>query len=145
VLENPRHIVVRLALTYGHSPRGNHSFNEDLKASWRAGKSVKLFFDEYRCVIPAPVVARAIWELAARGSGGIYHLAGSERLSRLEIGKLVAARCPELNPQIEATSSRDYQGPPRPADVSLNCAKIQRLLSFPLPAFSHWGDEENLL
>jgi len=33
---------------------------------------------------------------------------------------------------------RDYKGPPRSPDTSLDCAKIQKLLSFPLPRFSEW-------
>jgi dTDP-4-dehydrorhamnose reductase len=143
VLKNSLHVVLRAALNCGASPSGSHSFNEEIQAAWRAGKSVKLFCDEFRSVIPASVTARAVWELAPRIPGGIYHLAGSERLSRWEIGRRLAARCPQLNPRVESCSARDYQGPPRPADVSLNCAKIQRLLSFPLPAFSQWREEEN--
>jgi hypothetical protein len=54
------------------------------------------------------------------------------------MGRLVAARWPELNPQIAAESRRDYRGPPRPPDSSLNCARIKRLLSFPLPGLSEW-------
>ena len=64
------------------------------------------------------------------------HLAGSERLSRAEIGRVVAARHPELEARIEDCSRRECSGPPRPADVSLNCGRVQALLSFPLPAFS---------
>jgi dTDP-4-dehydrorhamnose reductase len=143
VLKNGRHTVLRAALNYGFSPGGHQSFNEELQAAWRAGKSVKLFFDEFRCVIPAAITARAVWDVASNGAGGIYHLAGSERLSRLQIGRWVAARCPELDPRIESCSLRDYHGPPRPADVSLNCGKIQRLLSFRLPAFSQWQGDEN--
>jgi len=136
ILRNLRHTVVRVGLNSGQSPTGGRSFNEEMAAIWRAGKSVKLFHDEYRCPIPAAVTARAVWELVAAGCVGIYHLAGSERLSRLEIGRIVAARCPGLETRIEAASRGDYHGPPRPADVSLNCQKLQRLLTFPLPAFS---------
>jgi dTDP-4-dehydrorhamnose reductase len=35
-------------------------------------------------------------------------------------------------------SLKDYRGAPRSPDTSLNCAKIQKLLSFPLPAFTEW-------
>ncbi len=143
LLKNARHVVLRAALNYGFSPGNHHSFNEELTAAWRAGKSVKLFFDEFRSVIPAAITARAVWELASNAAGGIYHLAGNQRLSRLAIGQLIATRHRELNPRIEPSSSRDFPGAPRPADVSLNCGKIQRLLSFPLPGFSEWWGEEN--
>ena len=135
ILRNPRHTVVRVGLNSGQSLNGRRSFNEEMAAIWRAGGSVKLFNDEFRCPIPAAVTARAVWELAGMGSAGIYHLAGSERLSRVEIGRIVAAHYPGLEARIEVASRRDYQGPPRPADVSLNSVKLQRLLSFKLPAF----------
>ena len=136
ILRNRRHIVLRAGLNSGTSLSGRRSFNEEMAAIWRAGGSVKLFSDEFRCPIPAAATARAVWELARPGCAGLYHLAGSERLSRVEIGRVVAARHPELAARIEAASRRDYRGPPRPADASLNCGKVQALLSFPLPAFS---------
>ncbi len=136
VLKNPRHTVLRIGLNSGASPSGRRSFNEELAAIWRAGGTAKLFHDEFRCPIPAAETARAVWELAARECAGLFHLAGRERLSRVEIGRIVAAKLPGLEARIEVCSLRDYQGPPRASDVSMNCAKAQSLLSFPLPAFS---------
>jgi dTDP-4-dehydrorhamnose reductase len=136
ILRNRRNIVLRCGLNSGASPSGRGSFNEEMAAVWRAGGSVKLFVDEFRCPLPAAVTARAVWELARPGCAGLCHLAGSERLSRVEIGRVVAARHPELGARIEIGSRREYGGPPRPADVSLNCGKAQALLSFLLPAFS---------
>ncbi|HZM02158.1 MAG TPA: NAD(P)-dependent oxidoreductase [Candidatus Saccharimonadales bacterium] len=141
VLTNPRHTVIRTSLNSGISPRGNSGFNEQLQISWRKGETLKLFFDEFRCPISAAVTARAVWELARQNRAGLYHLAGSERLSRVDIGNLAAARHPELNPRIEPCSLREYRGAPRPADTSLNCAKVQKLLSFPLPGLTQYLHE----
>jgi dTDP-4-dehydrorhamnose reductase len=138
VSKNPRHTIVRCALVAGTSPNGNHSFNEGLRAEWKAGKTTKLFQDEYRTPIAAPIVARAIWKMARRNLTGLFHLAGAEKFSRVQLGELVAARHPELFPRIEPSSSREYQGPPRPADASLNCAKLQNLLSFKLAGLNEW-------
>jgi len=138
VLRNPRHAVVRTSLNSGASPSGRSAYNEQLRALWAEGKSIKLFHDEYRSPISAAVTARAVWEMAARPQGGIWHLAGAERLSRLHIGHLLAARHPELAVHIESCSLRDYEGAPRPADTSLNCAKLQQRLSFPLPCLTAW-------
>ena len=132
VMANPLHTIVRTSLTAGKSPNGNRGIEEQLRLHWARGDTVKLFADEYRCPIPAEVTARAIWELALAKRPGIYHLAGSERMSRLEIGQLIAAKHPELNPKIEPYSLRDHDGPPRAADTSLDCGKLQQLLSFPL-------------
>jgi len=138
VLANPKHTVVRLSLNGGVSPTGDRAFNEEMRRAWEAGKTLKLFVDEFRSPLPAIVTARAIWELAAQCKPGLYHLAGSERLSRWQMGQLIAARWPRLNPRLEPASRKDYSGAPRPPDTSLNCAKIQRLLSFPLPGLSEW-------
>ena len=138
VLANPRHTVVRISLNGGTSLTGDRGFNEEMRRAWHAGRMLNLFTDEYRCPMAAVVTARAIWELAARNKPGLYHLAGSERLSRWEIGQLIAARWPQLNPRVEPSSRNDYVGPPRPGDTSLNCAKLQKQLSFRLPGLGEW-------
>lgn len=138
VLGNPKHTVIRTSLNCGSSPTGDRGLDEQLCQAWKAGKVLRLFTDEFRCPIPAEVTARAVWELAARKEPGLFHLAGSEKLSRWQIGQLIAPRCPELNPKLEPASATEYPGPPRPADTSLNCDKIQKLLSFPLPGLSQW-------
>jgi dTDP-4-dehydrorhamnose reductase len=138
VLANPRHTVIRTSLNGGTSLTGDRGFNEQMRRAWQAGQTLKLFTDEFRCPLPAVVTARAVWELVSQNQPGLYHLAGSERLSRWEIGKLIAARWPQLNPRIEPASAKDCPEMPRPADTSLNCSKAQRLLSFPLPSLSEW-------
>jgi len=138
VLKNPRHIVVRTSLNSGSSPKGDTAYNEQLRDGWMRGRTLQLFFDEFRCPIPAAVTARATWELAGLDSGGMFHLAGSERLSRAQIGDLAAARHPELEARMKRCSLREYVGAQRPADTSLNCAKIQKRLSFALPGLTQW-------
>jgi dTDP-4-dehydrorhamnose reductase len=138
VRSHPRHLILRAALNAGPSPTGDRAFDEQMRLAWRAGRAVNLFTDEFRCPIPAAVTARSVWELVAKNQTGTFHLGGAERLSRHEIGELVAARYPELKPQIIPGSLKEYRGAPRPPDVSLNCAKVQAALSFPLPKFSEW-------
>lgn len=138
VLANPRHAVVRAALNLGRSASGNRAFNEQMRAALTAGRTLSLFTDEFRSPIATPVVARAVWELARQDVGGLFLLGGAERVSRWEIGRALLARWGELRGAIQPASIRDYQGPPRPADLSLNCRKTQSLLSFPLPGFHEW-------
>jgi len=138
VLANPNHTIIRTSLNGGTSPSGNRGFNEQMRRAWQAGQPLRLFTDEFRSPIPAEVTARAIWELAALNKPGLYHVAGSERLSRWKIGQLLAARWPELQPKIAPGSLKDYAGAPRAPDTSLNCAKAQKLLSFRLPGLTEW-------
>jgi len=139
ILANPRHTIIRTSLNGGISLTGDRGFNEQLTNAWRAGKTLTLFTDEFRCPIPSSVTARAVWELArSEHQPGVYHVAGSERLSRWQIGQLLAARWPQLNPKIVSGSAANYPGAPRSLNTSLNCSKIQRLLSFSLPGLTDW-------
>jgi dTDP-4-dehydrorhamnose reductase len=103
-----------------------------------ATQTLTLFTDEFHCPIPTAVTARAVWELANLNRPGLYHLAGAERLSRWEIGQLLVARWPRFHAQVHSGSLKGFTGGPRVPDASLNCAKLQALLSFPLPKFSEW-------
>ena len=138
VLRHRGHTVVRTSLNGGISPTGDRGFNEELRRAWQNGRALNLLTDEFRCPLPACITARAVWELVARGATGLFHLAGRERLSRWEIGERLAARWPHLQPKLTRGSLRDYQGPPRSPDTSLDCAKVQRLLPFPLPGLTDW-------
>lgn len=139
VLRNPRHLVIRTSINGGVSPSGSRAFNEQLRRSMQqAGQGMKLFTDEFRNPVPAVETARAVWELAQKNCAGIYHVAGAKKLSRLQIGELLVKRWPEVAAKIEAGSARDFPGPPRALDTSLNISKVQKVLSKPLPGLDEW-------
>jgi dTDP-4-dehydrorhamnose reductase len=138
VLKNPRHLVVRTSLNVGISRAGNRGFNEQLRLAGQAGREMKLFTDEFRCPIFAGETARAVWELADKNQTGLFHVAGAERLSRWQIGQLLAARWPQLHPKIAPDLAKNHPGPPRALDTSLNIAKVQKILSEPLPGLTEW-------
>ncbi|MGH7975122.1 MAG: SDR family oxidoreductase [Limisphaerales bacterium] len=138
VLKNPRHLIVRTSINGGVSRAGNRSFNEQLRLSLRNGKPMKLFTDEFRSPIPAIETAHAVWELANKNCAGIFHVAGAEKLSRWQIGQLLVKRWPEIKTKIESGSAKDFPGPPRALDVSLDISKVQKVLSKPLPGLAEW-------
>jgi dTDP-4-dehydrorhamnose reductase len=143
VLQNPGHTVVRIVLTAGMSESGDRSFVEDMCRAAKAGKDVTLYADEFRCPLPAGVIARAVWELVDRRQTGLYHLGGSERLSRWEIGEILLPWYQELTGRLMKGSARHHVGSPRPSDLSLRCDKIQSLLSFRIPGFREWLTERS--
>jgi dTDP-4-dehydrorhamnose reductase len=138
ILKNPRHLVIRMSLNGGVSRAGNRGFNEQLRRSLQAGQGMTLFIDEFRCPIPAVETARAVWELAEKNCAGLYHVAGAEKMSRLEIGRLLLKRWPEIKTQIRSGPAKDFPGPPRALDTSLDVSKVQKVLSRPLPGLSKW-------
>lgn len=138
VLQNSNHTVVRIVLTAGTSRQGDRSFVEVMCRGARSGKILPLYSDEFRCPLPAGAIARAIWELAGLNAPGLYHLGGRERVSRWEIGQALLPWYPELQGRMSDVSARNHVGAPRPADLSLNCEKIQARLSFLIPGFRTW-------
>lgn len=139
VLKNPRHLVVRTSINGGRSLSGNRAFNEQLRRSLQqAGQGMKLFTDEFRCPIPAAETARVVWELVSQNCAGLYHVAGAEKLSRLQIGELLVKRWPEVTAKIESGSAKDFLGPTRALDTSFDVSKVQKILSVPLPGLGEW-------
>jgi dTDP-4-dehydrorhamnose reductase len=138
VMKNPRHLVVRTSLNAGVSRAGNRGFNEQLRLALQTGPGMTLFTDEFRCPLPAVETARAVWELAGKGCAGLFHVAGAERLSRWQIGQLLIQRWPDLEAKIRPGSAKDFPGPPRAPDTSLNISKVQKILSRPLPGLGAW-------
>jgi len=138
VLKNPGHLVVRTSLNYGASRAGNRSFNEQLRLALQTGQGMTLFTDEFRSPIPAVETARAVWELAGKKCAGIYHVAGAEKLSRWRIGQLLVKRWPEIKSKLEPGSAKDFSGPSRALDTSLDISKAQNVLSAPLPGLTDW-------
>jgi dTDP-4-dehydrorhamnose reductase len=138
VLRNPRHLVVRTSLNGGVSRTGNRGFNEQFRRSLQTTAGMKLFTDEFRCPIPAVETARAVWDLADKNCSGLFHVAGAEKLSRWQMGQLLVPRWPEIKMKIESGSAKDFPGPPRALDTSLNIAKVQKVLSAPLPGLGAW-------
>jgi dTDP-4-dehydrorhamnose reductase len=139
VLKNPRHLVVRTSINSGVSPSGNRAFNEQLHRSLQqAGQGMTLFTDEFRCPIPAVETARAVWELAGKNCAGLYNIAGAEKLSRFQIGELLIRLWPDVTTEIKSGLAKEFQGPARALDTSLDVSKVQNVLSKPLPRFSEW-------
>ncbi|MGH7941697.1 MAG: SDR family oxidoreductase [Limisphaerales bacterium] len=138
VLKNPGHLVLRTSINGGISAAGGRGFNEQLRRALESGRGMTLFTDEFRSPLFAGETARAVWELAERACAGIIHVAGAEKLSRLQIGQLLLKRWPNIKAAIKPGSARDFPGPPRALDASLDVSKAQKLLAKPLPGLTDW-------
>lgn len=139
VLKNPRHLVIRTSINGGVSPAGDRAFNEQLRHTLAAaGSGMTLFTDEFRNPIPAIETARAVWDLVEKNCAGLYHVAGAEKLSRWQIGQLLVKRWPEIKTKIASGSAKNFPGPPRALDTSLDISKVQKVLSKPLPGLGEW-------
>lgn len=121
------HLVARVALMVGPARGSGQSYFDQLLANLRAGQPVSLFQDEWRGMISYADAAEALLLLARGSATGLVHLAGP-RLSRLEMGRLLAAQLgvPEL---VSAGQRSDYPSPePRPRDLTMTSGRWNELL-----------------
>jgi dTDP-4-dehydrorhamnose reductase len=80
-------VTIRAPLLMGDSPTAKRSTHERLFADWMAGKTEKLYTDEFRQPCTAENLAEVIVELCERDDvRGLFHWAGAELLSRHALG-----------------------------------------------------------
>lgn len=83
--------VLRLPLVNGNSPGGQRSLHERLFAAWSSGETPLLFEDEIRQPALASDIGDVCIELCERPDlRGTHHWAGSEPLSRADMGRKLA-------------------------------------------------------
>ncbi|TDC46474.1 NAD-dependent epimerase/dehydratase family protein [Jiangella ureilytica] len=120
----PRAVIARTSLILGDGGSPQERFVHDVATGRRDGV---LFTDDIRCPVHVADLAAALLELAASDRSGIHHVAGSDAVSRYELGVLVAQR-DGLDAAVLRTGTRAASGPPGPLDVRLDCRETQRRL-----------------
>lgn len=128
---HPEAAVVRLALVSGrgHGPRGTAT--EWIAWALAAGRPLRLYSDQYRTPIDTRSIADGLALLLGKGGRGLFHLGGTERISRHEMGVRIATALGLPPDGIEAVDQVDhFTGATRPADVSLDSGRARRELGF---------------
>ncbi|WP_269526335.1 SDR family oxidoreductase [Coraliomargarita parva] len=119
-------VVLRIPILMGNSPRGRRSVHEKLLDAIRRGERPKLFTDEIRQPAAASNVAEVMLELTERRDlHGIFHWAGSETLSRYEMGQRILRHFGLPEDAIEAVCKQDdpaFAG--RPSNLTFNLHPI---------------------
>lgn len=123
---NPGALVVRLPLLFGDSFGRGLGASDSLLTAIARGEQLGLFTDEWRTPLAVCDAAAALVELCEGEARGLLHLAGSERVTRFELGELVLAAHGLPADSIRASRrSEATASEPRPRDLSLNseCAR----------------------
>ncbi|NTU82534.1 MAG: sugar nucleotide-binding protein [Chloroflexales bacterium] len=122
---HPGAAIVRTSLIYGFDPIDKISrFSLDVAEGRTAAV---LFTDEYRCPIYVEDLAAALLELAGLSYGGILNIAGAERVSRYELGSLIAQAWGVDPAGIPAGLSTESPSR-RPRNCTLDITRAQALL-----------------
>ncbi|MCD6638522.1 MAG: sugar nucleotide-binding protein [Nocardioides sp.] len=117
-------VVARTSVILGDGQSPHERLVHDLAA----GGEGALFDDELRCAVHVEDLASALVELAANDHRGVIHLGGADPVSRLELGRLVAAR-DGLDVAALRGASRAALGVPGPLELRLDSSLASRLLS----------------
>jgi dTDP-4-dehydrorhamnose reductase len=124
-------LVVRLPLLYGDSGGRGLGASDQVRAQVAAGGRPYLFTDEHRTPLDVADAAAALVELALGDARGVLHVAGPERVSRLELGVLALAAegrsAAEARAAVDA-GPRTGEALRRPGDVSLDAAAAAGVL-----------------
>jgi dTDP-4-dehydrorhamnose reductase len=121
---DPSAAVARLPLVVGQGHGLRATASEAVAWALREGRSLRLYDDEHRTPTDAASIAEALLRLLERGGTGRFHLGGPERLSRLALGRRVAAVLGLPLDRIEPGRQADHPGPDRrPPDTSLDSTR----------------------
>ncbi|MGW1843013.1 SDR family oxidoreductase [Streptomyces sp. NPDC001966] len=118
-------VIARTSLIIGDGRRSEHvRAVHGLAAGTRDGV---LFTDDIRCPVHVADLAAALLELACNDSKGVQHLAGTDAVSRHELGILIARR-DGLDPSRLPAGLRAESALPGGLDIRLDSRATQRKL-----------------
>lgn len=121
----PAAIVARTSLIIGDGGSPHERLVHALAA--RPGTGA-LFTDDVRCPVHVADLAAALLELAGSPYAGVHHVAGTDAISRYELGRLIARR-DGLDETALPRGRRADTGPAAPLDVRLDCTLTQQRLA----------------
>jgi dTDP-4-dehydrorhamnose reductase len=91
---SPKNLVVRTMWVWGHAKAteggAKKSFTDFVRETLAAGKPARIVSDQIGNPTLAEDLALAVWVLVGSGCSGVYHVSGSDRVSRLDWARTVA-------------------------------------------------------
>jgi dTDP-4-dehydrorhamnose reductase len=140
-------VIVRTSI-YGWNITDGQSLAEWILETLRTQAELPAFEDAYFSPIYTGDLSPRLLELAFSDVGGVVHVAGSQRCSKLEFAELLAEVFDLDVKLIVPTSADDVDfDAPRGQDLSLAVARAQEYLNAPLPTvvdgLEHMRDDED--
>ncbi len=124
VLGLDNYVIARTSVVYGNA---RQNFVTWVRDSLKSGTRIKVVNDQFNTPTLSTDCAEAIMELVKNCAQGVYHTAGSERISRFEFARKIACFYGLDESLIEpVTSATLNQKAKRPMDSSLDTTKINK-------------------
>lgn len=123
-----RWLIIRPEVLYGYNGDGSErSFTMWAYNNLKEGKEIRVVDDQFNTPTLTDDIANAIKVLVKKGREGIYHVAGSEGLSRYDMAVKVAEVFGLDKKLIKKIKTAELkQTAPRPRDTSLNIEKLKK-------------------
>jgi dTDP-4-dehydrorhamnose reductase len=140
----PAAAILRISLPMGPSFNRHAGAIDWIQSRFRAGRPATLYFDEVRSCTYCDDLNRLFERLLAGDENGIWHL-GAPRANTLYQIAQVVNRVGDYDPRLLKGCPRLEAGPmpPRAGNVSMNSAKLLRLLG--TQPFHPWPVGDDLL
>lgn len=124
-----KYLIIRSSGLYGWHLRRRNFFTW-VTDSLRAGKRIDVVIDCYNSPTLASNLAEVLLTMVEKGSEGIFHVAGSERINRYDFAIKIAKKLGLEEKLIGPVKSEDLKTwvATRPKDSSLNIDKIRDAL-----------------
>jgi len=130
----PRSLVIRTSI-FGFNIQPKTGFVEYVMESLAKGEVITRFLDQFSTPIYTRDLGRFILELLDRGSTGLFHVGGGERISRYDFAVKVAETFCLSPAMIRPAPFRHLEGSAqRPRDSSLCSEKVESHLKMRLPS-----------
>jgi dTDP-4-dehydrorhamnose reductase len=133
VQQHARHLIIRTNF-YGWSSGRKKTAAEWLHGALERQESITLFDDFFFTPIYAVDLAEILSRMVRRDAGGVFHVAGRDRVSKFEFGSIMAR---EMNVSMQRVKKGSIAAmpleAPRSTEISLSSEKVQRFLGEPMP------------
>ena len=117
----PQTKICRMPLMFGVKSPTSSSFMQPFIKKLQEKATLTLFSDEFRTPISAETACQGLLLALRKYPGGILHLGGRERISRLQFGYLISKTLNLPSELIQPCLQKEVSMPaPRPPDTSLD-------------------------
>ncbi|OJT94532.1 MAG: hypothetical protein JJ59_00175 [Candidatus Micrarchaeum sp. AZ1] len=122
------HITIRTSVIYGNGSMNKISFPLWVIDELRNSRSIRVVTDQYNKPTFSDNLVEFIEKLCKKDENGIFHITGSEFISRYEFAKLIAKTFNLNDKKILAITSAELnQVARRPGSVNLSTEKAERV------------------
>jgi dTDP-4-dehydrorhamnose reductase len=129
IASNPDHLILRITNVYGHEER-NKNFVSRIIDQCKNGNELKLTLpkDQYATPVNAYDVARAMYVLLRDKQRGIFHIASTDWMNRVELSHAVLKHFPNATYELQAFATDELKQPAaRPLRGGLIKSKFSNL------------------